>query len=128
MYDLKKFANFQNNFATVNYTHRRFQQGVKFIRGDEKLFQGKLLMIVKDVPESDAYQVATEFGGKVSAFIGDSDIKDDDAQSFVLQMYKLKPNIRVEPYPPLTSDLFFPTLSSLRINDIESIEPIRMLN
>ena len=61
---------------------RRFQRGVQLIKGGESLFQGVLLMVVKDIPKSDAQDVATEFAKKLRGFINN----DHGKESFVLQM------------------------------------------
>lgn len=62
--------------------NRRFQQGVELIKGGNSLFQGILLMVVKDIPQTDAVAVSREFASKLDAFIN----KDTNKESFVLQM------------------------------------------
>ena len=60
------------------------QQGVELIRGSQSLFQGILLMVVKDIQKSDAAGVADEFASKLNAFIN----KGNNGNSFVLQMVR----------------------------------------
>ena len=60
------------------------QQGAELIKGAESLFQGILLMVVKDIQKADADGVAKEFGNKLHTFIKN----DNNKESFVLQMVR----------------------------------------
>ena len=62
--------------------YRRFQQGAELIQGGESLFQGMLLLVVKDTQQADAPGVAREFVKKLNTFINN----DRSKESFVLQM------------------------------------------
>ncbi|ETO23547.1 hypothetical protein RFI_13633, partial [Reticulomyxa filosa] len=100
----------------------RFQNGVQFLRDtNDKLFRGRLLIVIKDIVATDTKQVISEFSKKIESFCRNCTNKNGGAESFVMQMYKAPVNnIYIEPYPPLTHDSFFKKLSVLRIS-IESL-------
>ncbi|ETO03015.1 hypothetical protein RFI_34397 [Reticulomyxa filosa] len=99
----------------------RFQNGVQFLRDDnDKLFKGRLLIVIKDIPPADTKQVISEFSKKIASFCQDCTDKNGESESFVMQMYKDPTNIYIEPYPPLTHISFFKKLIVLR-RSIESL-------
>ncbi|ETN98196.1 hypothetical protein RFI_39317 [Reticulomyxa filosa] len=93
----------------------RFQNGVQFLRDDnDKLFKGRLLIVIKDILPADTKQVISEFSKKIASFCQDCTDKNGESESFVMQMYKDPTNIYIEPYPPLMHDSFFKKFSVLR--------------
>ncbi|ETO02181.1 hypothetical protein RFI_35255, partial [Reticulomyxa filosa] len=103
----------------------RFQKGVQFLRDDnDKLFKGRLLIVVKDIATSDIDQVLSEFSEKIISFCQDHTDENGESESFVMQMYKDATNIHIEPYPPLMHDSFFEKFSVLR----ESIENLPIIH
>ncbi|ETO02541.1 hypothetical protein RFI_34887, partial [Reticulomyxa filosa] len=99
----------------------RFQKGVQFLRDDnEKLFKGRLLIVVKDIATTDTKQVMSEFSKKITSFCRESKDKNGKSESFVMQMYKDSTNIYIEPYPPLMHDSFFKKFLVLQ-RQIESL-------
>ena len=93
---------------------------MKIISENDKLFQGKLLMVANDVPVTEHKQANAAFQNQIVAFI------NENGKTEALQMYKQKPNIRVEMFPPFGKLQFFKTLSIFCQNNIESIQSIRM--
>ncbi|ETN98212.1 hypothetical protein RFI_39302, partial [Reticulomyxa filosa] len=92
----------------------RFQKGVQFLQDDnDKLFRGRLLIVVKDIAITDIKQVMNEFSKKIASFCRNG--TNGESESFVMQMYKDSINIHVEPYPPLMHELFFKKLAALQI-------------
>ncbi|ETO00460.1 hypothetical protein RFI_36984, partial [Reticulomyxa filosa] len=103
----------------------RFQKGVQFLRDDnDKLFKGRLLIVVKDIATSDVDQIFSEFSEKIISFCQDCTDENGESESFVMQMYKDSINIHIEPYPPLMHDSFFEKFSVLR----ESIENLPIIH
>ena len=95
----------------------RFQRGVNQLHGDDSLFQGCLLMVIRDVPPSDKDGVKTEFTSKLKQFVRSNEIGRDnqkESNSFLLHMYKKTPNLVIRPYPPLGSDGFFKQLVAFK--------------
>ncbi|ETO15116.1 hypothetical protein RFI_22247 [Reticulomyxa filosa] len=61
----------------------RFQKGVQFLRDDnDKLFKGRLLIVVKDIATSDIDQVLSEFSEKIVSFCQDCTDKNGESESF----------------------------------------------
>ncbi|ETO07574.1 hypothetical protein RFI_29818 [Reticulomyxa filosa] len=93
---------------------KRFQKGVQFLQDDnDKLFRGRLLIVVKDIPITDIRQVMDDLSSKIKSFCRNG--TNGESESFVMQMYKDVVNIHIEPYPPLMHELFFKKLDALRI-------------
>ncbi|ETN99133.1 hypothetical protein RFI_38349, partial [Reticulomyxa filosa] len=93
----------------------RFQKGVQFLRDDnDKLFKGRLLIVIKDIPSADSKTIFSEFSKKITSFCRDSADKNGKSESFVMQMYKDPTSIYIEPYPPLTHESFFKKFSVLQ--------------
>ncbi|ETO34171.1 hypothetical protein RFI_02923, partial [Reticulomyxa filosa] len=113
----------------------RFQKGVQFLRDEnDKLFKGRLLIVVKDITNSDIDQVLSEFSEKIVSFCKDCTDKNGESESFVMQMYKDSTNIHIEPYPPLMHESYFKKLDALRIlidgsvHDSQWIAPLPIIH
>ena len=68
---------------------RRFQNGVNQFQGDPTLFQGFLLMVIKDVPPGDKVTVKKEFISKLKQFVKRSEAattNKKDVNSFLTHM------------------------------------------
>ena len=69
---------------------RRFQNGVNQFQGDETLFQGFLLMVIKDVPPGDKVTVRKEFISKLKQFVQRSEATNNNKlpRSFLTHMVR----------------------------------------
>ncbi|RHY24079.1 hypothetical protein DYB25_007661, partial [Aphanomyces astaci] len=72
----------------------KFQQGVSLLKGDPRLFQGKLYLNAKDVNPNDQNTVIFEFQSKLEAILN-----ENRAENFVTSMYG--GNVEITCCPPL---------------------------
>ncbi|KAG9407364.1 hypothetical protein AC1031_002095 [Aphanomyces cochlioides] len=72
----------------------KFQQGVSLLKGDPRLFQGKLYLNAKDVNPNDQNTVIHEFQTKLEAILN-----ENRADNFVTAMYG--GNVEITCCPPL---------------------------
>ncbi|KAH3763227.1 e3 ubiquitin-protein ligase trip12 [Pelomyxa schiedti] len=60
----------------------RFQEGISYIKGDGRLFQGRFTIVAKDVPERDIEALESEFQEKLSSIVS-----NDSANNFLTRMF-----------------------------------------
>nr|CCA14391.1 conserved hypothetical protein [Albugo laibachii Nc14] len=81
----------------------KFQKGMKLIKGDRRLFRGKLYMSVKDVNPNDARGVTDEFVGKLDTLLH----RNKDA-NFLSDMYS--GDLSINCSPPLGTRSYYRSL------------------
>mmetsp|Transcript_22245 Transcript_22245/g.37245 ORF Transcript_22245/g.37245 Transcript_22245/m.37245 type:complete len:1360 (-) Transcript_22245:841-4920(-) len=81
-------------------TFARFQSGVSLIKGDDKLFQGRFYIIVKDVDSRDVKDLQAEFLSKITAIC-----RSNDSDNFLSKMYKGQ--FAMSTFPPLGNRQFY---------------------
>ncbi|CAK4077885.1 unnamed protein product [Aphanomyces euteiches] len=82
------------NDKDIGALFSKFQQGVSLLRGDSRLFQGKLYLNAKDVTPNDQNDVIHEFQSVLEAIV-----EDNQATNFVTAMYG--GNVEISCCPPL---------------------------
>ncbi|KAG9398758.1 hypothetical protein AC1031_014074 [Aphanomyces cochlioides] len=82
------------NDKDIDALFSNFQQGVSLLRGDSRLFQGKLHLNAKDVNPNDQNDVIHEFQSVLEGFV-----KENRAKNFVTAMYG--GNVEISCCPPL---------------------------
>ncbi|ETO06455.1 hypothetical protein RFI_30937, partial [Reticulomyxa filosa] len=113
----------ENRFdQDVGGMFQKFQKGVDFIKGSEKCFQGRLLLVIKDIIKSGEQQAIEDFVRHIRDLCHESKVQTDgetmESNSFLTKMYK--GSLRIEAYPPLANEGFFRKLALFR-KDVDDI-------
>ncbi|DAZ99732.1 TPA: hypothetical protein N0F65_003519 [Lagenidium giganteum] len=82
----------------------RFQNAIELIKGDDRLFQGVLIMSVKDVNPSDERDVLQEFEAKLGQLL-----EQNNERNFLSDMYGNF--VRINSSPPLGTAGYYESLS-----------------
>ncbi|DAZ94402.1 TPA: hypothetical protein N0F65_003431 [Lagenidium giganteum] len=88
----------------VDELFRRFQNGMQLIKGGSNLFQGILIMSIKDVNPLDEESVLQEFKAKLGRLV-----ELNDEQNFVSDMYN--GSVRINTSPPFRTAGYFDSLA-----------------
>eukprot|EP01119_Soliformovum_irregulare_P015879 TRINITY_DN4538_c0_g1_i3.p1 TRINITY_DN4538_c0_g1~~TRINITY_DN4538_c0_g1_i3.p1 ORF type:complete len:2418 (+),score=551.37 TRINITY_DN4538_c0_g1_i3:532-7785(+) len=94
----------------------RFQSGVDLIKGNDSLFSGTFLIVIKDVADRDIQDLVNEFSTKMDAIT-----KDNKGNNFISKMYKK--GFQVFPFPPLGRAEYYQSLEMIR-DELDRCDPL----
>ncbi|CAG8505521.1 11511_t:CDS:10 [Funneliformis caledonium] len=91
----------------ISSMFQRFQGGAMLFEKDPKLFQAKLCIIIKDVPDADSDGIHQEFRLRFSQLVS-----DEGEDNFISRMYQ--GGLDIIPWPIFNDSAWFKTLSKLK--------------
>jgi len=99
---------------TVEEMFKKFQSGVKFMAGSENCFEGKLLLVIKDVVDTGKEAAVADFKRHLLRLGKGAELVKDEkgvttSTFFVNQMYS---GLMLVPYPPLANAAFFSEMNN----------------
>ncbi|PKC03338.1 hypothetical protein RhiirA5_423914 [Rhizophagus irregularis] len=101
---------FKNQFTInrdVSTMFQKFQDGAKLFESDPEIFQARLWIIIKDVPQVDENDIKREFQLKLSQLV-----KAEGEDNFITRMYKGGMNIT--PWPVFNDIAWFKNLAKIK--------------
>ena len=97
----------------TDHLFSKFNLGSEQLRETRSIFQGRFVIVIKDVADADFREIEKEFIEKINNIL-----QKEKRNNFISKLYK--GGFRINPFPPFQTNAFFEEIETLRENIIST--------